>query len=173
MLYSSSSKGNNNSSTNNNNNNSNSNTSCNNGDDNSSSNNNSNNNKSSKNYKNYKNKNTYYNTYDATNSNNNNDDHHINYSYNQRLAPPLAIYTVPFSGIVRVPTYLSPSLSSCASWLTVLVYLHLQAYADGRNKVWDSFMDMISPLAQSVPYMVCVGNHVSQRNHLFNQRKST
>ncbi|KAG2485837.1 hypothetical protein HYH03_015420 [Edaphochlamys debaryana] len=33
------------------------------------------------------------------------------------------------------------------------------AYADGRYKVWDSFMDQIEPLATRVPYMVGVGNH--------------
>ena len=31
------------------------------------------------------------------------------------------------------------------------------AYADGREYVWDSFMDAIEPAASRVPYMVAVG----------------
>lgn len=36
--------------------------------------------------------------------------------------------------------------------------LHPHA-ADGDPEVWDAFMDDISPLASSVPWMVQVGNH--------------
>lgn len=33
------------------------------------------------------------------------------------------------------------------------------AYANGRENVWDSFMEAIEPVASRVPYMVAVGNH--------------
>ncbi|GIL70681.1 hypothetical protein Vretimale_3776 [Volvox reticuliferus] len=33
------------------------------------------------------------------------------------------------------------------------------AYADGKYKVWDSFMEQIEPLASRVPYMIGIGNH--------------
>ncbi|KXZ48140.1 hypothetical protein GPECTOR_30g236 [Gonium pectorale] len=33
------------------------------------------------------------------------------------------------------------------------------AYADGKYKVWDSFMAQIEPLASRLPYMVGIGNH--------------
>ncbi|GLI58698.1 hypothetical protein VaNZ11_000448, partial [Volvox africanus] len=33
------------------------------------------------------------------------------------------------------------------------------AYADGKFKVWDSFMAQIEPLASRVPYMIGIGNH--------------
>ncbi|GFH07435.1 purple acid phosphatase [Haematococcus lacustris] len=33
------------------------------------------------------------------------------------------------------------------------------SYADGRHRVWGSFMSSIEPLASRVPYMVSVGNH--------------
>ncbi|GIL47011.1 hypothetical protein Vafri_3850 [Volvox africanus] len=33
------------------------------------------------------------------------------------------------------------------------------AYADGKFKVWDSFMAQIEPLASRIPYMIGIGNH--------------
>lgn len=33
------------------------------------------------------------------------------------------------------------------------------AYADGKHRVWESFMDTIEPISSRVPYMVGVGNH--------------
>ncbi|MEW5313047.1 MAG: hypothetical protein WDW38_004641 [Sanguina aurantia] len=33
------------------------------------------------------------------------------------------------------------------------------AYADGKHRVWESFMDAIEPISSRVPYMVGVGNH--------------
>lgn len=33
------------------------------------------------------------------------------------------------------------------------------SYANGDEKVWDSFMDAIEPASKRVPYMVAVGNH--------------
>jgi len=39
------------------------------------------------------------------------------------------------------------------------------AYANGREYVWNSFMDAIEPAASRVPYMVAVGNHEYDYKH--------
>ena len=46
------------------------------------------------------------------------------------------------------------------SWELELVY-HIGdlAYANGRARVWDTFMTGIEPVASRVPYMVGIGNH--------------
>ncbi|KAG1677551.1 hypothetical protein FOA52_014449 [Chlamydomonas sp. UWO 241] len=33
------------------------------------------------------------------------------------------------------------------------------SYADGKPGAWDTFMDLIEPIAAEVPYMVAIGNH--------------
>lgn len=38
------------------------------------------------------------------------------------------------------------------------MWLWLQ-YADGRHKIWDTFMELIEPYASRVPYQIAVGNH--------------
>ena len=32
-------------------------------------------------------------------------------------------------------------------------------YADGDQKIWDTFLDEIEPYASRVPYQVAIGNH--------------
>lgn len=39
------------------------------------------------------------------------------------------------------------------------------AYADGKYKIWDSFMSQIEPLAARIPYMVGIGNHEAGPYH--------
>lgn len=33
------------------------------------------------------------------------------------------------------------------------------SYAVGDSSEWDEFMNQITPIAQKVPYMTCIGNH--------------
>ena len=48
------------------------------------------------------------------------------------------------------------------SWLpeaSLIVHVGDIAYARGRNNIWRDFMNLIEPLASTVPYMVNCGNH--------------
>lgn len=41
----------------------------------------------------------------------------------------------------------------------LVVHIGDISYADGHGDIWEAFMDTICEFADSVPYMVAVGNH--------------
>lgn len=51
-------------------------------------------------------------------------------------------------------------------WGVEMVY-HIGdlSYANGRTKVWDTFMEGIEPVASKIPYMVGIGNHEYDWKH--------
>lgn len=64
--------------------------------------------------------------------------------------PPVSQPPVQASANVELANSFKPALHLIVGDL---------AYANGDQSVWDTWFDMIEPMARSVPWMPCIGNH--------------